>query len=230
MPLRLRPLVLWYLAVYIIAIRLRDFMALDVIQQEFYEWSDPHLAALKVSSSIAFLSYSIVAYGALYLLHPRYRWWVILPSLACLAISCIFLRSFFEEVIIFQIFGFGNYNPDMSWTNYILDNLYYGVVFTSLGIIYYFVQLSQHNDKFLHKTIQLQQATEIKFLRSQINPHFLFNTLNNLYALVHTKSEHALPALEKLSGLLRYSLYEQEPTVTLEREVGYLKDLSLIHI
>ncbi len=225
MPLRLGALTLWYLAVYLIAVRLRDFTALDAINAEMAEWSDPHLAALKISSSVAFLSYSLVAYLILYVLQPKFRWWVILPALAAGTISCILFRSFLEEVVIYQIFGQGNYNPNMSWEHYVLDNLYYAIVFTSLGIIFYFVQLSRHNALMVERTTQLQHETELKFLRSQVNPHFLFNTLNNLYALVHTGSAQALPALEKLSGLLRYALYEQEATVALKREVDYLKDL-----
>ncbi len=225
MPFRLGGLFLWFLAVYFIAIRLRDFMQVGAIDREISEWQDPHLAALKVSSGIAFFSYCLVAYVILYSLYPRFRWWVLLPALGGAAIGCIFFRALIEEVLIYHLYGEGNYHPGMSWESYILDNLYYAVVFTSLGIIFYFVQLSRYNALALHQTVRLQQETELKFLRSQVNPHFLFNTLNNLYALVHAGSEQALPALEKLSGLLRYSLYEQEPTVALEREAGYLKDL-----
>ncbi|WP_020569406.1 sensor histidine kinase [Neolewinella persica] len=225
MPLRIGTLSLWYLGVFLIAIRLRDFLEVDAIQQEIAEWSHPHMAALKISSGLAFFSYSLAAYLLLYFLYERFRWYLLLPALATLAMGCMFFRSFLEEVVILNLFGHGNYNPNMSWGAYLLDNLYYAILFTSLGIIYYFVQLSQHKSTALQKTMILQKETELKFLRSQVNPHFLFNTLNNLYALVHTNSPQALPALEKLSGLLRYSLYEQEPSVALEREVGYLRDL-----
>lgn len=224
MPLRIGTLCLWYLGVYLIAIRLRDFLEVDAIQMEIAEWSDPHMAALKVSSGLAFFSYSLVAYLFLYFFHERFRWYLLLPALATLAVGCMFYRSFLEEVIILQLFGHGNYNPNTSWETYLLDNVYYAVVFTSLGIIFYFVQLSRYKSDALNQTMLLQQETELKFLKSQVNPHFLFNTLNNLYSLVQTNSDQALPALEKLSGLLRYSLYEQNATVPLEREVSYLKD------
>ncbi len=58
---------------------------------------------------------------------------------------------------------------------------------------------------------ELQQAhleTELRFLKSQLNPHFLFNTINNLYALALEKSDKTPQALLKLSALLRYFLYE----------------------
>ncbi len=57
----------------------------------------------------------------------------------------------------------------------------------------------------------MQQAhleTELRFLKSQLNPHFLFNTINNLYALALEKSDKTPEALLKLSALLRYFLYE----------------------
>jgi len=72
------------------------------------------------------------------------------------------------------------------------------------------------------KIIELQQAhleTELRFLKSQLNPHFLFNTINNLYALVLEKSDKAPQALLKLSALLRYFLYEcVSDKVAIEKE------------
>ena len=67
--------------------------------------------------------------------------------------------------------------------------------------------------------------SELNFLKSQINPHFLFNTLNNLYALTLKKSDKAPEIVVKLSEMMRYMLYEcNEPRVPLEKEVNYLKN------
>jgi LytS/YehU family sensor histidine kinase len=73
--------------------------------------------------------------------------------------------------------------------------------------------------------ISLQKThTELKLLQQQINPHFLFNTLNNLYALTLTKSDDAPNLVMKLSNLLRYTVYEgQKEQVTLAQEVSYLQ-------
>ena len=71
--------------------------------------------------------------------------------------------------------------------------------------------------------INQNQESEIAFLRSQINPHFLFNTLNNIYALVFKKSDQAPEAVLKLSEIMRYMLYESSTErVSLKREVEYL--------
>jgi len=67
--------------------------------------------------------------------------------------------------------------------------------------------------------------TEIKFLRSQINPHFLFNSLNNIYTLTLMQSPKAPDNLLRLSEMLRYMLYDCEAEkVTLKKEVVYLKN------
>ncbi len=67
--------------------------------------------------------------------------------------------------------------------------------------------------------------SELKFLRSQINPHFLFNTLNNLYALTLKKSDQAPEIVIKLSEMMRYMLYEcNEPKVFLSKELNYIKN------
>lgn len=66
---------------------------------------------------------------------------------------------------------------------------------------------------------------EVKFLKSQINPHFLFNALNNIYALTVIKSDKAPENLHRLSGMLRYMLYDSnEGKVPLKKEIDYLQN------
>lgn len=67
--------------------------------------------------------------------------------------------------------------------------------------------------------------SELRFLKSQINPHFLFNTLNSLYAHTLKKSDEAPEIVLKLSEMMRYMLYEcNEKQVPLEKEVKYIKN------
>ncbi len=84
---------------------------------------------------------------------------------------------------------------------------------------YYAIQTKQKN-------ILLQQKTEaeLKLLKAQLNPHFLFNALNNIYALVLTRSENAANSLMSLSQLLRYIVYDAvAEKVALDKEITYLK-------
>ncbi len=72
---------------------------------------------------------------------------------------------------------------------------------------------------------------EMKFLKSQFNPHFLFNALNNIYALTVIKSEKASDNLLKLSGILRYMLYDcKAETVPLGKEIEYLHHFIDLHL
>nr|WP_294942756.1 histidine kinase [uncultured Mucilaginibacter sp.] len=89
----------------------------------------------------------------------------------------------------------------------------------------YRIILSNNARKQLIKdreTVHLR--TELNFLRSQINPHFLFNVLNNLTSLARKKSDQIEPALINLSQLMRYMIYESDDNrVPLNKELEYLK-------
>lgn len=76
------------------------------------------------------------------------------------------------------------------------------------------------------QTLQTKNIeTELNMLKNQINPHFLFNTLNNLYALSLKKSDYAPELILKLSDMLRYMLYEcNEERVYLEKEIQYIRN------
>lgn len=82
---------------------------------------------------------------------------------------------------------------------------------------------------FIEQSLQLEKVkvgqleTELKFLKSQYHPHFLFNALNTIYFQVDEKNEEAKQSIEQLSGLLRYQLYDIEKEVTMEQEINYLR-------
>jgi two-component system, LytTR family, sensor kinase len=80
--------------------------------------------------------------------------------------------------------------------------------------------------------VQAQQLrTELRLLRSQVNPHFLFNTLNNLFSMAQKKGHEELAdSISKLSGMMRYMIYESNTdTVPLQREITYLEDCIVLN-
>lgn len=84
--------------------------------------------------------------------------------------------------------------------------------------------------KSLELNNQKLQA-ELLLLKSQISPHFLFNTLNNIYSLSVEKHEHAPIMIEKLSEILRYLIYEgKKETVPLEKEASLVKEYMALQL
>ena len=77
------------------------------------------------------------------------------------------------------------------------------------------------------RNAQLQQQNtqlELNYLRSQVNPHFLFNVLNSIYALTEEESPRAARLVAQLSGLMRYALYETAgPLVPLHKELSFIR-------
>ncbi len=68
-------------------------------------------------------------------------------------------------------------------------------------------------------------ANELKFLKAQINPHFLFNTLNNLYYLAYSQSANTTEVIAKLSQMMRYMIYDSNyPKVPLSKEIEYMQN------
>jgi two-component system, LytTR family, sensor kinase len=93
------------------------------------------------------------------------------------------------------------------------------LIFTSLPA--FFMKFIRTFTKVFSEKKQL----EIDFLRLQINPHFLVNTLNNIYSLVVTEDQRSPDAILSLSNLLNYVLYESSlPTVSVEKEIEFLTD------
>ncbi|NIJ44743.1 sensor histidine kinase YesM [Wenyingzhuangia heitensis] len=74
-------------------------------------------------------------------------------------------------------------------------------------------------------------TSELSFLRTQLNPHFLFNTLNSIYSLANKKSDDTTTAIVTLSELMRYMIYEvNEELVPLKKETAYIQNYIDLHL
>lgn len=102
------------------------------------------------------------------------------------------------------------------------------IFLSALGIAaaYFFIKEWIRNDLMRSHAEAQQFSTEIKFLKSQINPHFLFNTLNNLFSMAQKSDNDELAdGISKLSGMMRYMIYESNTDrVPLQKEIEYLED------
>jgi len=95
-----------------------------------------------------------------------------------------------------------------------------------VSIAYFFLKEWAKADLSRNQMQANQLSTEIKFLKSQINPHFLFNTLNNLFSMAQSKGNDELAdGISKLSGMMRYMIYDSNAErVPLNKEIAYLED------
>jgi len=81
------------------------------------------------------------------------------------------------------------------------------------------------NERIQHDLENQRLSAELAFLKSQINPHFLFNTLNNIYTMVVIKDENAPDSIMKLSNIMRYVTDDaNEDFVPLQNEIDFIKD------
>ncbi len=103
----------------------------------------------------------------------------------------------------------------------IIDNLFIAGLAVAIKLFRMQV-LNLEREKYL---VREKLETELKFLKSQINPHFLFNTLNNIYVLARKKSDLTSEVVIKLSKLLRFMLYEAKKTeITISEELKIMED------
>jgi len=107
-----------------------------------------------------------------------------------------------------------------------------GLIYLVLVLIYYLVSNSQKLQERRQQEVRLQgmvREAELNMLKSQINPHFLFNSLNSIASLTMSNPEEAREMIIRLSDFLRYSLKHRENEyVPLEEELGRMKDYLAI--
>ncbi len=137
------------------------------------------------------------------------------------------------SVLVDQIFPF-NYDYDFGAELYFWgDVLYYFLLvalITAVSSLYYFIEVWQTNQERSFQLRQQKLEAELNFLKSQINPHFLFNTLNNIYSYVQTGNERAGTMLERLSSILRFMVYDgSSDLVRLQQELEAVENLLEIN-
>jgi len=184
------------------------------------------------------LSLITLFYYCLLLVFPQGRWRGLRLGLGLLGTPLVFAgtRYLLEEVLFPLLFGFRNYEPGTTLGYYLRDNAYFVLPTVVLAGAAVLVRDAFVRDKEResHLRIQLleQEKTqaELAFLRSQLNPHFLYNTLNYLYASAYSVSEPLAEAILRLADLMRYMLHSSpDGQVGLSQEVAYVANYLAIH-
>jgi two-component system, LytTR family, sensor kinase len=161
-----------------------------------------------------------------YGVRPR---WKLFTALAALLVFQILFRYLVEEVIFRAVLGYGNYSDNTTFRFYIVDNIYFGSIKIFIGFVFFLLEelfLNRQRQALLRKE---KQEAELGFLRAQFNPHFLFNSLNNIYGLAYEQHPQTAAAVLKLSEIMRYITYEKKEYTTLQQELEYVQNMLELH-
>ncbi len=175
-----------------------------------------------------------LVYGILYIFLPGYisrkinR--LVLTALLCLfvlAIACINYLNFMLTFSISTRMGFFEKMPGFDYIGLIWIRQ---IVFNYPAVIGFALSVKLCKRWYIKQkeTEQLAREkikAELQLLKAQVHPHFLFNTLNNIYSFFLNDSDRAPEMILKLSGLLRYILNDcRQPLVLLEKELAMIRD------
>lgn len=153
----------------------------------------------------------------------RYLWCanMMLLSIIVFAFIKCGLAYYFYDIVIKRENG----KHVMDFWNYYFGAAFVSCFFIFLSTVLKFMQDWFNNEKIKSRLENEMLIAELAFLKSQINPHFLFNSLNNIYSLAYQKSEKTPEAVLKLSEIMRYMLYESNvDKVPLSDEIRYLEN------
>jgi two-component system, LytTR family, sensor kinase len=135
---------------------------------------------------------------------------------------CVLIKSLHEYHMYENIY---RGSPGNSLLIHVVNNAPVFTLYIALALAFKLrrERLAQINEVKELKIVSLDN--ELNYLRAQINPHFLFNTLNSIFSLIDFKNEEARDSVTKFSSLLRYHLYESSVEfIDIENEIAYLKD------
>lgn len=185
------------------------------------KWNDLTYGLL--GGAISFLCYGIAAYTNFLVLVPRVLrplgWWAYSALSFVLLLGLVVGRMALEYVVLLPLHG--------SFYNLDVPHLSLNVITTTLAFLFGallrltidYIQLERRQSELLTR----QALIELKLLKAQVHPHFLYNTLNNIYYLVLTKDNKAPEAVAKLSETMRYFTDEaQHDRVSLRTEIQLL--------
>jgi len=184
-----------------------------------------HISDMLLVDFIILLYHTILFLFVSYYLIPKFFYSKKYLSFFLILFASICLFAFLEEGIIERIIAPNSRGMDpVSW-----KSIYYFIGETIVPLLAFmtikFSFDNLENEKRIEQIEKNQLTNELKFLKSQIQPHILFNSLNNLYDFTLSKSDRAPELVLGLSNVLRYVLYETvEEKVILTKELDFLKD------
>jgi sensor histidine kinase YesM len=191
----------------------------------YQDFSSPNKALLV--TLIKVIDLAIMVYITNYLLIPKLLYKKRVTSFALLFFVMVVASSFFKIYVIATIL-----NPlsevtvfDKNFKVRVYDNVIPHFLLVSTGGAFKLLIDYAKAQKRIGDMAKEKAEAELSFLKSQINPHFLFNSLNSVYFLIDKSNSEARNALHKFSEMLRYQLYEiKDEKIPIEKEISYIQD------
>lgn len=180
--------------------------------------------ALKVTA-VKVLDLALMVYITNLLLIPRLLYRKKYVLFTVIYVTMIFVSSITKVTIIGDILNIRNFSVWNNFKTRFYDNVIPHYLLVSTGAALKLLMDYARAQKRLAEISKERAEAELKFLKSQINPHFLFNSLNSVYFLIDKSNKEAREALHKFSEMLRYQLYEcGGEKIGIEKELMYLQD------
>jgi len=172
-----------------------------------------------------------IFYTTAFYLVPKFLRLKKTKTLILLVITGLIGITFFESFVDYNYLVNFFSSESEPFHVYFFYNLIVGLVILLVALSYALLQYWMQNEKQKRILLEEKLSTEMAFLKSKINPHFLFNVLNSFYAksLKHDVPELA-DGIAKLAELMRYMVYEtNEDKVALEKEINHLKNFIQVY-
>lgn len=151
----------------------------------------------------------------IYMYNKKAKYYVFSLSI-CLVVSLI--ETYFDYLLydVFEIYDTDEFIDNFSAT--VAVNLLYSIA----GFYYILRQAHKASEKQKQLLKEASLKTELKYLKAQLNPHFLFNGINSVYHLIGNNNDLARDTLLQFSELLRYQLYESGTQISIEKELDFV--------
>ncbi|RBL89376.1 sensor histidine kinase [Chitinophaga flava] len=176
--------------------------------------------------TIGTLINAVLFYTAALIVIPRYAAAKRIKTLILLLVLLFTGITFLKSVIDFLFFSSIVSTEKEPFIEQIAINIVFDFILLSMAMAYGFIRTWLKKEAQQQVILQEKLMTELNFLKAQINPHFLFNTLNTAYASATLYGdERTAGIIDKLSYLIRYMLYESnEDQVLLQQEIRYMEN------
>ena len=189
-----------------------------------YEYFQSSLIAELVLTPVKMSYVYFIFYFVIPLYIERSKWFLlILISMMGLVLAAIIYRLV-DSYVYLRIF-YPNINTNPFEPVNIILALFDLFITSTAATTIKMVRVQYASAEYEKELIREKLSAELDFLRAQTNPHFLFNTLNNLYGLARKKSDQTPDAILKLSKIMRFMLYDcRVPRIQIAGEVKVIKD------